>query len=303
MARESQPNRFRFTMPIDKRTREKSRQWLIARIRKAKLKERLQYAFLPDGLINILETLYGLAYFTGQFFRNLFRPPFEFDELVRQCVNVGNKSVLLVGCTAFIMGVVMTLQSIPVMAMYGAESMVPSMVSISIVREIGPVITALICAGRVGSGMGAEIGSMKVTQQIDAMAVSATNPFNYIVVTRVIATTTMVPLLIIMADAIGIFASFLALTMDRPVSLTLFVHQAIGRIMAIDLVPALIKSVFFGFAIGIISCYEGYKTENGTQGVGRAANGAVVVSSLAIFILDMLAVQATQVYMTLSDRY
>jgi len=175
------------------------------------------------------------------------------------------------------------------------------MVSVSIVREIGPVITALICAGRVGSGMGAEIGSMKVTQQIDAMAVSATNPFNYIVVTRVIATTTMIPILVVFSDAIGLTGSFIALSLDAPINLRLFIHQAIGRIEGIDFYPAVIKSFFFGFAIGIISCYQGYKTTNGTQGVGLSANSAVVQTSLAIFILDMLAVQCTQVYLTLTQ--
>lgn len=276
------------------------RQSVQKRLSREQIKEQVQRALLPDGLIALLETLYDLGYFITQFFKRLFTPPFEVGEIIRQCYHVGNRSLMLVGSTAFIMGVVLTLQSIPVMASYGALSMVPGMVSISIVREIGPVITALICAGRVGSGMGAEIGSMKVSQQIDAMAVSATNPFNYIVVTRVIATTTMIPLLVIFADAIGLLGSFIALSLDAPISFRLFVHEAIGRIEGIDFYPAFIKSFFFGFAIGIISCHQGYKTGNGTQGVGLAANSAVVQASLAIFILDMLAVQCTQAYLTLT---
>ncbi|MBT8309899.1 MAG: ABC transporter permease, partial [Flavobacteriaceae bacterium] len=132
-----------------------------------------------------------LSYFTRRFFSEIFKRPFEFKELLRQCYNMGNRSLLLVGITGFIIGLVLTLQTRPTLMEFGAVSWMPSMVGISIVREIGPIITALVCAGRIGSGIGAELGSMRVTEQIDAMEVSGTNPFKFLVVTRVMATTLM----------------------------------------------------------------------------------------------------------------
>ena len=133
-----------------------------------------------------------MTFFAGRFFREVFSPPFEFRELLRQCYNMGNRSFLLVGVTGFILGLVFTLQSRPTLMQFGAESWMASMVSLSIVREIGPVIIALICAGRIGSGIGAELGSMRVTEQIDAMEVSGTNPFKFLVVTRVVATLSLI---------------------------------------------------------------------------------------------------------------
>jgi phospholipid/cholesterol/gamma-HCH transport system permease protein len=142
----------------------------------------------------------------------VFTRPFEFKELLRQCYYIGNRSMLLVGVTAFIIGLVLTLQTRPTLQEFGAESWMPSMVSISIVREIGPVIIALTFAGRIASGIGAELGSMRVTEQIDAMEVSGTNPFKYLVVTRILATTLMLPLLVIIGDAIALYGSYLVET-------------------------------------------------------------------------------------------
>jgi phospholipid/cholesterol/gamma-HCH transport system permease protein len=165
------------------------------------------------------------------------------------------------------------------------------MVSISLVREIGPVITALICAGKIASGIGAELGSMRATEQIDAMEVSATNPFKYLVVTRVLATTLMVPLLVLYADAIGLFGGWIGINISDFLSLRLYTHQVFDALAFSDFFPAIIKTVFFGFFIGIIGCYKGYYSENGTEGVGAAANSAVVAASLSVFIIDMVAVQ------------
>src|ERR1043165_7570218 len=170
------------------------------------------------------------------------------------------------------------------------------MVSISIIREIGPVIIALICAGKIGSSIGAELGSMKVTEQIDAMEVSGTNPFKYIVVSRVISTTFMVPILIILGDAIALYGSFLAVKVKGDVSFTLFFHQVFNSLEFTDVIPAFIKSFFFGFAIGIVGCYKGYNSNKGTEGVGRSANSAVVLASLMVFILDLMAVQVTEFF-------
>jgi phospholipid/cholesterol/gamma-HCH transport system permease protein len=165
------------------------------------------------------------------------------------------------------------------------------MVAISIIREIGPVITALICAGKVGSGIGAELASMKVTEQIDAMEVSGTNPFKYLVVTRVIAAMLMLPLLVIFADTVGLFGSYIGVNIMGDVGIRLYFSQAFNHLDFADVFPAFIKTFFFGFAIGIIACYKGYTSNKGTEGVGLAANSAVVVASLCVFIIDLIAVQ------------
>lgn len=233
--------------------------------------------------------------FAGRFFREVFTAPFEFKELLRQCYNMGNRSLLLVGVTGFILGLVFTLQSRPTLEQFGATSWMPSMVSISIVREIGPVIIALICAGRIGSGIGAELGSMRVTEQIDAMEVSGTNPFKYLVVTRILATTFMLPLLIIMGDAISLFGSAIVENLKGDVSFVLYFNKVFGALSFSDILPAFIKSFFFGFAIGLIGCYKGYNCSNGTVGVGEASNSAVVYTSMLLFVIDFIAVFVTDI--------
>jgi phospholipid/cholesterol/gamma-HCH transport system permease protein len=176
---------------------------------------------------------------------------------------------------------------------FGAVSVLPGMVAVSLIREMGPVITALICAGKIGSGMGAELGSMKVTEQIDAMEVSSTNPIKYLVVTRVLAATLMIPLLVIYADALGILGSWAGANIKGNVSFILFFSQAFSHIGFIDLIPALVKTFFFGAVIGFVGCYKGYTAGRGTESVGIAANSAVVVSSLLVIIVDLIAVQIT----------
>ncbi|TXE16776.1 ABC transporter permease [Psychroserpens burtonensis] len=237
-----------------------------------------------------------LSYFTGRFFKEVFKRPFEFKEFLNQCYNMGNKSLLLVCVTGFIIGLVLTLQTRPTLMEFGAVSWMPSMVSISIVREIGPILTALVCAGRIGSGIGAEIGSMRVTEQIDAMEVSGTNPFKYLVVTRVLAVTFTLPLLVIIGDAIALFGSFLVENVKGNVSFILYFNQVFDSLEFGDVMPATIKSFFFGLAIGLIGCYKGYYCKKGTAGVGKAANSAVVLTSLLLFIIDFIAVFVTDIF-------
>jgi phospholipid/cholesterol/gamma-HCH transport system permease protein len=191
------------------------------------------------------------------------------------------------------MGLVLTVQSRPTLEEFGASSWLPAMVSISVVREIGPVITALICAGKIGSSIGAELGSMNVTEQIDAMEVSGTNPFKYLVVTRVMATTLMIPVLVVLGDGIAIYASWIGVNIREVVSWNLFTNKVFEALEYSDFLPALVKTYFFGFAIGMIGCYKGYHSKKGTEGVGQSANSAVVVASLLIFVLDLIAVQVT----------
>lgn len=223
-------------------------------------------------------------------------PPYELKEIFRQSYEIGYRSLPLVGLTAFIIGLVLTLQSRPTLARFGAESWLPAMVGISIIREIGPVIVALVCAGKIGSSIGAELGSMKVTEQIDAMEVSGTNPFKYIVVSRVISTTFMIPILVIMGDTIALIGSFLAVKLTSSISLTLFFNQVFQSTNFSDFVPAFVKTFFFGFAIGLVGCYKGYNSKKGTKGVGESANSSVVIASLLVFVIDLIAVQITQFF-------
>ena len=234
--------------------------------------------------------------FMGGFFRNIFRNDFEWNEFLHQCYTIGNKSLSLVGITGFILGFVLTLQSEPTMREFGAVSFVPSMVAISIIREIGPVIIALICAGKIASSIGAELGSMKVSEQIDAMEVSGANPIQYLVVTRVLACIIMIPILTLMADALALLGGFAASNISNTMSFTLYFNKAFSSLGFADLVPAFIKSVFFGFAIGFVGCYKGYNSDRGTESVGVAANSAVVAASLWIIVLDAIAVQLTSVF-------
>jgi phospholipid/cholesterol/gamma-HCH transport system permease protein len=234
-----------------------------------------------------------IARFLARFFKEAIKPRQEYEEFFRQCYWIGYKSLPLVGITALIMGLVLTIQSRPTLVEFGAQSLLPSMVSVSLVREIAPVITALICAGKIGSGMGAELGSMRVTEQIDAMEVSGTNPFKYLVVTRVLAATLTLPVLANLSNAIGLYGGYLGVNIRGNVSWPLYWTQVFNALSFGDVMPSLIKTFFFGFAIGIVGCYKGYTTKNGTEGVGRSANSAVVLASLMVFIIDLIAVQIT----------
>jgi len=237
-----------------------------------------------------------LSFFAGRFFKEVFTRPFELKELMRQCYQMGNKSLVLVGVTGFILGLVMTLQTRPTLMEFGAESWMASMVGISIVREIGPVIIALICAGKISSGIGAELGSMRVTEQIDAMEVSGTNPFKYLVVTRILASTLMIPLLIIYGDAIALLGSALIENLKGDVSFLLFFNNVFDTLEYSDINPAIIKSFFFGFAIGLVGCFKGYNCERGTVGVGEASNSSVVFASMLLFVIDFIAVFVTDIF-------
>lgn len=259
-------------------------------------REKIEEDFLASIFGKFFIEVTSLTFFTLRFFKEVFKPPYELNELLKQSFLVGYKSFPLVAVTGFIIGLVLTIQSRPTLAKFGAVSLLPAMVSISLIREIGPVITALIFAGKVGSGIGAELASMKVTEQIDAMQVSGTNPFKFLVVTRVLSTTLMLPLLVIFADAVGLVGSFVGVNLKGYVSAYFFFLQVFQSLQFYDLFPAIIKTFFFGFAIGMIGCYKGYYANTGTEGVGKAANSAVVFASLLVFIIDMIAVQITSLY-------
>jgi phospholipid/cholesterol/gamma-HCH transport system permease protein len=250
---------------------------------------------MPVKTIKFLRETGDVSAFAGRFFKEAFRPRYEISEFIRQCFVIGYKSLPLIGLTGFIMGLVLTIQLRPSLIEYGVESQLPAMVGIAIVREIGPVITALIFAGKIGSSIGAELGSMKVTEQIDAMEVSGTNPFKYLVVTRVMAATFMLPVLVMLGDAISLYGSYIGVNVRGVTSFHLFYTQVFNVLAFSDVLPAFVKSFFFGFAVGIIGCYKGYFSAKGTEGVGQSANSAVVLSSILIFVLDLVAVQITDV--------
>ncbi len=231
--------------------------------------------------------------FLWQATKETFSRSFEFKEFLQQCYQIGYKTLPLISVTGLIMGLVLTIQSRPVLADFGAVSMLPGMVTLSIIREMGPVITALICAGKIGSGMGAELGSMKVSEQIDAMEVSSTHPIRFLVVPRVLAATLMIPILVLYADALGIMGSWAGANIKGSVTFVLFFNQAFRVVDFMDLLPAVIKTFFFGAVIGIVGCYKGYTAGRGTESVGKAANSAVVLASLLVIIVDLIAVQVT----------
>ncbi|WP_414655155.1 MlaE family ABC transporter permease [Flavobacterium sp. UBA6031] len=242
---------------------------------------------------NFLTEFADVILFITHFIKETFTRKFELKEFLHQCFLIGYKSLPLITVTGTIMGFVLTIQSRPVLVSFGAVTMLPGMVAVSLVREMGPVITALICAGKIASGMGAELGSMKVTEQIEAMEVSSTHPMRYLVVTRVWAATLMIPLLVLYADALGIIGSWIGANLKGDVTLTLFFSQAFSHIDFMDFIPAIVKTFFFGAVIGLVGTYKGYNAGRGTESVGKAANSAVVLASLLVLIVDMIAVQIT----------
>jgi len=250
---------------------------------------------IVPGYKRWLESIGDQVGFFVSCFRNLFTGGFEWSEFVRQCYEIGYRSLLLVGITSFIMGVVLILQLRPTMVQFGAASMLPRTLSVALIREIGPVIVGIICAGKMASSIGAELGSMKVTEQLDAMEVSGANPVQYLVVPRILATSFMVPLLTLLGDVIGLFGGFLAVNIRDNITFNLYFTKVIAILGFSDFLPALIKTIFFGFAIGFVGCYKGFHSNKGTESVGVAANSAVVTASLWIFVIDAIAVQITSI--------
>ncbi len=233
------------------------------------------------------------ARFAGRFFREAFKSPFHFREIINQCYEVGLRSLPLITLTGFITGLVFTKQSRPSLESFGATSWLPSLISIAVVRALGSLVTALICSGKVGSSIGAELGSMRVTEQIDAMEVSAINPFKYLVVTRVWATTITIPVLALYCSFVGLLGSYVNVNAHEATSFIGFFEHGFESITFLDLFTSVIKSIFFGFTIGIVGSYKGFYASQGTQGVGKAANQAVVVSMFLVFIEEVVIVQVS----------
>lgn len=235
--------------------------------------------------------VYKATKFVVRFFKEVFKPPFEVNEIVRQCYEIGYKSIGLITLTAFITGVVFTKQSRPSLSEFGATSWLPSLVAIAVIKALAPLVTALISAGKVGSHIGAEIGSMRVTEQIDAMEVSAVNPYKFLVVSRVIATTLMIPTLTFYTGFVSMMGSYLNVSANEMTSFVTFFEKAFEKIVFLDIWSAMTKAFVFGFTIGIVGCYKGWYATQGTEGVGKAANASVVMSMFLIFVEEIIIVQ------------
>ncbi|MGV3538223.1 MAG: MlaE family ABC transporter permease [Rufibacter sp.] len=242
-------------------------------------------------LDRIFTELYRISQFVARFFREVFLPPYEMKEVIRQCYEVGVKSLPLISLTGFIIGIVFTNQSRPSLAEFGATSWLPSLISLAIVRALAPLVTALIAAGRVGSSIGAELGSMRVTEQIDAMEVSGTKPFKFLVVTRVLATTFMIPSLMMYTMLVALMGGFLNVNANEQTSFSTYMTQVFEAITFLDIFSSVLKSVLFGFTIGMVGCYKGYFSSKGTEGVGKAANSSVVTAMFLVFIEELLSLQ------------
>lgn len=235
--------------------------------------------------------IYDLTVFSVRFIKELFVPPYEFGEFAAHLENFGSRSFPLVSVIGLLMGLILALQTKPTLARFGAESFLPAMVAISVVRELGPVITALVVAGRVASGIGAEIGSMKVTEQIDALEVSSVDPYHFLVVPRVLAGIIALPLLTAYADFLGIIGAFIVMFVSGGMGWQLFMSSTIRSLAIADVVPGIAKTFFFGYIIAIVGSYFGFKASGGTEGVGKAATSAVVFASFLILITDFILVK------------
>jgi phospholipid/cholesterol/gamma-HCH transport system permease protein len=241
--------------------------------------------------------IYDIYQFTLLFFKEVFIPPYEYKEVINQFFEVGIRSLSIISLTGFITGLVFTQQSRSSLAEFGATSWLPSLMAIAIIRALAPLVTALIVAGKVGSNIGAELGSMKVTEQIEAMEVSSTNPFKFLVVSRVVATTCMLPVLAGYMAFVAMLGAFVNVYRSEQTSFTSFFQEAFVRIGFLDLYLLTFKSAVYGFTIGMTGCFNGYFADHGTVGVGRAANTSVVVSMFLIFIEELIIVQLVNRYL------
>ena len=247
-------------------------------------------------VISFFEWFGDLGIFFGRMAKSAFGRPFEFREFVRQLDAIGSKSLPLVALAGAATGVVLSLQTRDSLTRFGAKSLLPKVIVFSLIRESGPVITGLVVSGRAGAGIGAELGSMRVTEQIDAMEASAVNPYKYLASTRVLACILMLPLLTLAADFFGIVMGWVATALAEPMSFQLFLHNGFKEVGFNDFLPPTLKTAVFGLIIGAVSCFQGMRTSGGTEGVGRAATSSVVLSSLFLILADVVLVQFLLVF-------
>jgi phospholipid/cholesterol/gamma-HCH transport system permease protein len=249
------------------------------------------------GLIVAFFEWFGeIGLFCGQLARAAITPPYEWREFLRQCDSVGALSLPLVALAGAATGVVLSMETRDSLSRFGAKSMLPAVIVFSILKESGPIITGLVVSGRVGAGIGAELGSMKVTEQIDAMEASAVDPFRFLVATRVLACFLMLPLLTLAADLFGVFMGWIANNLQEPISMQLFFGNGFKNVGFDDFLPSTLKTAIYGLIIGTIACFEGMRTSGGTAGVGRSTTRSVVLSSLFVILADVVLVRLILVF-------
>ena len=245
----------------------------------------------PGLLAGFFEWFGELGIFTWQVIRAAVTPPFEWRELIRQLDDVGSKSLPLVALAGSAIGVVLSMEASSSLTRFGAKSLLPSAIVYSVVEEMGPIITGLVVSGRVGAGIGAQLASMKVTEQIDAIEASAINPFRLLAATRILACILMLPLLTLAADACGLVLGWVTQSFTEHISLRHFIDIGFKGATLNDFLPPTFKTCVFGLIIGLISCFQGMRTKGGAEGVGRAATSSVVLASLFVILADVVLVK------------
>jgi phospholipid/cholesterol/gamma-HCH transport system permease protein len=247
-------------------------------------------------LTSFFEWFGNLGIFCGRLVQAACAPPYEGRELIRQLDEVGTKSLPLVAFAGAATGVVLSLELRNSLTNFGAKSLLPAVIIVSIINESGPIITGLVVSGRVAAGIGAELGSMKVTEQIDAIEASAVNPFKFLVAPRVLACALMLPLLTLATDFCGIIMAWVATMLAEPISLRLFMESGLKHVTFNGFLPPTFKTTVFGLIIGLVGCFQGMRTQGGTEGVGRAATNSVVLCSLFIILADVFLVRLILVF-------
>ena len=246
---------------------------------------------LGSGVVSLLATSGELSLFGARAAREAVLPPFEVRETIRQLYELGVKSAPLIAVSGMAVGVVLSMHTRASLERFGAESMIPAGLAIALVRETGPLTAALLLSGRIGAGIGAELGAMRVTEQIDALEASAVDAFRYLVVTRVLACVIALPILTTIMNFAGMLGGFVAETAITGMSFSLYFTRAFSLVGMADYIPATVKTMVFGFIIATISAYLGFTTQSGTEGVGRASTQSVVMSSVAIIIANVILVR------------
>ena len=233
----------------------------------------------------------SLSIFSWQVLKAAVTPPYEWRELVRQLDAVGSMSLPLVALAGAAIGVVLSMEARYSLSRFGAKSMFPVTLVYSVIQVMGPIMTGLIVSGRVGAGIGAELASMKVTEQIDAIEASAINPYRLLAATRILACILMLPLLTLAADASGLLAGWFAQTLVEPLSFYQFIESGFHGATFNAFVPPTFKTAVYGLIIGLVACFEGMRTRGGAEGVGRAATNSVVLASLFVILADVVLVK------------
>jgi len=247
-------------------------------------------------LARFFEWFGELAIFCLELVHAIFVPPFEWREFAHQLDELGSKSLPLVALAGAATGIVLSLETRESLARFGAKSLLPALLVVSIITESGPIITGLIVSGRAAAGIGANLGAMKVTEQIDAMEASAVDPYKFLVATRTLACIVMLPLLTLVADLCGIFFGWVTNTLSDPISIRLFINSGFKNMTFNDFLPPTFKTAVFGLIIGLVGCFQGMRAHGGTEGVQRAATNSVVLSSLFIILADVVLVRLIQVF-------